>query len=53
MATSEHLVNWFTQALCFEDRSKVTIENNWFHDHYNIPFISVVECDSKMRECAS
>ena len=40
----ESALFYYPNSLCFEDKSKVVLHNNWFSDKYHNPLVMLEEC---------
>ena len=53
---SENVAEYYPNALCFDDLSKLSFLGNWFDSKYNNIFIAIEACkntDENPNKCAS
>ena len=43
---AENAFSYYPNALCFQDKSKITLKNNWFDNTFSNIYIAIEACDS-------
>ena len=45
---------YYGEFICFANLSQISFKNNWFVEHYEMPFVTITPCDFTNRtDCKS